>query len=180
MDFVVGTTFTLNLATGWNLVSLPRVGYGYKASTLGLNPGDMVSTWNSTTKTYKNHIVGVPLNDFVIAPSTGYWINVPNGTRTLTLQGGIPTTVQTRAITLPPGGGWALIGFVGLNTTRHANDIAAMFNVSVLSVSRWNNPPYHTFTNWITAIPTLNNFALVPGKGYWVLLSASGTMTYTP
>ncbi|MFH1580282.1 MAG: PKD domain-containing protein, partial [Thermoplasmatota archaeon] len=84
--------FTLDLVQGWNFVCVPLLGAGYKASTLGLNPGDTVSEWNPATKTYKSHIVGVPVNDFTIAPSTGYWINVPSGTRTLDLYGSIPGT----------------------------------------------------------------------------------------
>ena len=171
--------FTMNLVTGWNLVSLPLVGYGYKASTLGLNPGDVVSEWNSATKTYRNHIVGIPLNDFDIAPSTGYWIDVPSGTRTLTIYGTAPTASQSRTITVPAGGGWVTIGFVGWNTTRHASDVPGMYSVpgGITIVSYWN-PAKKEYSNWLSAIPTVNNFALIPGQGYEILCSASGTFSY--
>ena len=174
------TFFTISLATGWNFVSAPLVGYGYKASTLGLLPGDTVTQWNPATKVYQNHIVGLPVNDFNINPSTGYWINVPSGTRTLALYGTVTNATQTKTITVPATGGWAIIGFVGLNKTRHASDIPAMYSGgSVMTVSAWN-PVTKAYMSWLSIIPTVNNFLLVPGQAYWVLFSASGTLTYTP
>jgi len=181
MSFVVGTTFTLSLATGWNLVTVPRVGFGYMASTLGLNNGDTVSSWNSTTKTYKNYIVGVPVNNFPILPGVGYWISVPSGTRTLTLQGSIPTTTQYITVLVPEVGGWAMIGFNSLRTNMHAADIPAMFNIvdSITTVAK-HNPATKAYTSWLSIIPAINNFALVPGQAYWILASRSGTLTYDP
>jgi hypothetical protein len=181
MSFVVGTTFTMSLATGWNLVSVPRVGYGYKASTLGLTTGDIVSTWNSTTKTYKSYITGVPANDFDILPGIGYWINVPYGNRTLTLQGSIPTTTQHTDIQVPVGGGWAMIGFSSLKTTMKAADIPGMYNFAnnITTVAKYN-PATKSYTSWLSFVPTINNFALAPGQAYWILASGSGTLTYDP
>jgi hypothetical protein len=181
MQFVVGTTFTLNLLTGWNLVTVPRVGFGYKASTLGLTNGDTVSTWNPTTKTYKSYIVGVPVNDFNILPGTGYWINVPSGTRTLTLQGSIPTTTQYITVVVPSGGGWAMVGFNSLRTNMKAADVAAMYNIvdSLTTVAKWN-PATKTYTSWLSVIPAINNYALVPGQAYWILVGDSGTLAYEP
>jgi len=174
--------FALNLASGWNFVSAPLVGYGYKASTLGLMAGDTVARWNSVAKTYTSHIVGFPGNDFTILAGTGYWINVPSGTRTLTLYGVLPNTVQCTTITVPAGGGWAMIGFSSLNTTRHAADIPAMWSVvpnGITTVARWN-PATKSYTSWINIFPASNNFLLVPGQAYWILCGASGTLTYTP
>jgi hypothetical protein len=120
------------------------------------------------------------VNDFNINPSTGYWINVPSGTRTLALYGTVTNATQSKTITVPAAGGWAIIGFVGLNTTRHASDIPAMYSGgSVTTVSAWN-PVTKAYTSWLSIIPTVNNFQLVPGRAYWVLFSASGTLTYTP
>jgi hypothetical protein len=173
-------THTMNLVTGWNFVSLPLVGYGYKASTLGLNTGDTVTQWNPATKVYQNHIVGVPVNDFNILPSVGYWVNVPSGTRTLSLYGVEPNTVQSRAITLPAGGGWAIIGFASLKTTMKAANIPAMYaGGAVTTVAKWN-PVTKSYTSWLSVIPAVNNFALVPGDAYWILAGASGTLSYTP
>jgi hypothetical protein len=173
--------FALNLGTGWSFVSLPLVGYGYKASTLGLLAGDSVTQWNPATRTYQNHIVGIAVNDFTIAQSTGYWINVPSGTRTLTICGSVQTTNQSKTITVPTGGGWAIIGFAGLNVTRHARDIPAMYSIpgNITTVASYN-PVTKSYTSWVSVIPTVNNFLLVPGQAYWILVGASGTLAYTP
>ncbi|MFH1579864.1 MAG: PKD domain-containing protein [Thermoplasmatota archaeon] len=175
---VRGSHFILDLVQGWNLVSLPLIGYGYKASTLPLNPGDSVVRWNEHG--YQILIIGIPMTDFAIAPSTGYWINVPTGTRTLTLYGYIPNTTQSRDITVPAGGGWALIGFAGLNTSRHASDIPAMFNPGAITTVAKYNPVTRTYSSWLSVIPVVNDFVLVPGEGYWALCSASGTLSYSP
>jgi PKD repeat protein len=181
MSFVLGTTFSLSLATGWNLVTVPRIGFGYMASTLGLNTGDTVSTWNSTTKTYKSYIVGVPVNNFPILPGVGYWINVPAGTRTLTLQGSIATTTQYIQVLVPSGGGWAIVGFNTLRTNMKAADIAQMYNFenNITTVSKWN-PATKAYTSWLSIIPAVNNFALVPGQAYWILVLQSGVLAYEP
>jgi PKD repeat protein len=173
--------FSLGLVSGWNFVSAPRIGYGYKASTLGLLAGDTVAQWNSATRVYQSHIVGIPVNDFVIAPSTGYWINVPSGTRTLSIYGTVPTTTQSKTITVPAGGGWAIIGFAGLNMTRHARDIPAMYSIpgNITTVASYN-PVTKAYTSWLSIIPSVNNFLLVPGQAYWILVGASGTLTYIP
>jgi hypothetical protein len=172
--------YVLNLQTGWNLVTVPPTGFGYKASTLGLSPGDTVARWNSATKTYTSHIVGVPVNDFNILPGIGYWINVPTGTRTLYLQGTIPTAQQNVTITLPAGGGWAIIGFNSLKTTMKAADVRTMYTGgSVTTVAKYN-PVTKSYTSWLSTIPTINNFALVPGQAYWILATASGTLSYMP
>ncbi len=173
--------FILDLVTGWNFVSVPLVNHNYKASTLGLITGDTVTRWNPATMMYQNHIVGVPVNDFTIDPSNGYWINVPSGTRTLTLVGDMPIATQSRTITVPSGGGWAIVGFASFNTSMHARDIPGMYSVagSITTVASWN-PVTKTYTSWLSVIPTINNFALVPGHAYWTLCGASGTLTYTP
>ena len=181
---VTQLTFTRNLVTGWNFVSVPRIGFGYKASTLGLMAGDTVSRWNTLTKTYTSHIVGFPGNDFNILAGVGYWINVPSGTRTLILQGTIPQTTQYTTIlvpTGPPAGGWAMIGFSSLKTTWHAADVPAMYNIadSITTVARWN-PATKSYTSWVSLFPTSNNFLLVPGQAYWILCGSSGVLAYDP
>ena len=169
--------FILKLVTGWNWVSIPVVGSGFNASTLRLDPGDTVSKWDPITKTYKSYIVGVPVNDFTIAPGTGFWINVPSGTRAITLYGTVPTGTQQINITVP-GIGWACIGLLGFNTTRHASDLSKMYSGDIYQVVRWE-PVYRFYSSWIPIIPLVNDFLLVPGQAYW-LLCTSGTLTYTP
>jgi parallel beta-helix repeat protein len=180
-NFPPTTACRLTVVLGWNFVTIPLVDHGYKASTLGLDPGDIISMWDSTTQTYRNCIVGVPTNDFAIAPSTGYWINVPSGTRTLLLVGSLPTTTQQRYVDVPIGGGWTVTGFVGFNTTRHAADMSAMYSTpgGITIVASWN-PATKAYTTWLSIIPSVNNFLLVPGQAYWILCGTSGVLTYCP
>ncbi|MEM4276714.1 MAG: hypothetical protein QXQ13_04415 [Thermoplasmata archaeon] len=172
--------FVLQLKAGWNLVTVPPVGYGYKASTLGLNTGDTVARWDPATQKYdKTYIVNVTppsLTDFDILPSTGYWIYVAKDT-TLVLKGTIPTTQQSRTITVPSGGGWAIIGFNSLNTTWKASYIPGWYTDGAIStVAAYRNGKY---VQYVKGVPA-TDFTLVPGEGYWVFCQKSGTLTYMP
>jgi hypothetical protein len=172
--------FSVNLVAGYNLISLPMI-TTYKASTLGLDSGDTVSLYDSATQTYKNHIVGVPLNDFDIMPGMGFWVNV-GVAKTLTLYGTIltaPTAQQRIPITVPAGGGSAVIGMCSMNTGWHAADLAAMYSGStVFSVAKWNAAT-QSYTSYIIGVP-VNNFSLVPGEGYFINVNGSGMLTYNP
>jgi len=176
--------FNLALAVGWNFISLPLSGFGYKASTLGLATGDMISSWNSTTQSYDHtYIKGIspPSANFTIAPSTGYWIWVA-AAKTLHLYGSVPTTVQSKSFNLPTTGGWIAAGFLGVNAVYHASDIATMYSGSgAVTLVAYYEPAgrYHVC---IIAVPGPNNFLLVPGLGYWVWITAGpgGTLSYMP
>jgi PKD repeat protein len=169
--------FRLSLVAGWNMVSLPMT-TTLKASTLGLGPGGQVVQWDPATMTYKTFIVGLPLNDFNILPSSGYWVYSASAT-TLTLQGTTPTVEQTKSITVPAGGGWAIIGMCSMNTGWKAVNLASMYSgASMTTVVMWNSAT-QTYTTYIVGLP-LNNFSLVPGAGYWIYVNGSGTLTYNP
>jgi hypothetical protein len=180
--------FSLPLTVGWNLVTVPLVGFGYKASSLGLAFGDVVTSWNPATQSYDhNYIKGIspPTADFTIAPNTGYWIWVA-AAKTLSLQGVIPTSVQIYTFTVPATGGWIQIGFDSLKTTWKASDITGSGTLTgfytgppgkyITLVTKYTGASYISF---IRGTP-LNNFALVPGAGYWCWAEASGSITYMP
>ena len=176
---VHGAYFDINLTLGWNFVSVPLVGNSYMASTLGLKTDDMVSRWSTTAQNYdKNHIVGSARNDFAIEASTGYWVYAGSA-ETLRLFGNVPTTTQTRVITVPTAGGWVIIGFESLSTTRVAEDVGAMYTGgSVLSVVKYV-PSTGAYISHII-LSTRNNFQLGPGEAYWMWVTASGTLSYAP
>jgi ABC-type transport system substrate-binding protein/PKD repeat protein len=174
--------FVLNLASGWNFVSIPIVGGVYNASTLGLSTGDSVSGWNSATGMYdKNYFVGISplIMDFVLSPSTGYWIYA-GGPRTLHLYGDVPTTTQIRSITVPATGGWATVGFESLDTTMHASAIPSMYSGGSITTVVTYIQATGLYSTWFSVAPSVNNFLLVPGQSYWIWCSASGTLTYDP
>jgi hypothetical protein len=178
---VTAPGWDLPLVAGWNLMTVPQVGYGYKASTLGLLRSDVVSGWNSATGAYdKNFIVGIspPPLDFFILPGAGYWVYA-GGTETLHLQGTVPTTQQTITVNVVSGGGWAIIGLNSLKTTWKASNLPGMCTGGAISTVAAYDPVTMTYKSYIAGLP-FTDYTLVPGHAYWIYCSASLTMTYTP
>ncbi len=177
----VSTDFTLNLAAGWNLVTVPPTGFGYKASTLGLANGDLVSGFNPATGTYtQNFVVGSSPSfmDFAIAASTGYWIHT-NGVETLHLYGMYSSVAMSRSLSFPTGTGWAIIALNTDNTTWKASMIPGWYTgVAITMVAKYN-PAGGTYSTYIKGVPP-TDFTLTPGQAYWVYCTANGTLTYTP
>jgi ABC-type transport system substrate-binding protein/PKD repeat protein len=172
--------FELSLVAGWNFVTVPYVGYGYKASTIGLLPGDTISGYNPATKTYQTYIVGgPPPTDFTIAGSTGYWIHTSSA-ETLHLNGTISLTTQNRSITIPAGGGWFIAGFNTLKTTVKTSNVAAMYSGGSLLLIASYNATTRTFKTYIVGGPPPTDFSLVPGQAYWCYVSGSGWLSYLP
>jgi hypothetical protein len=174
--------FDLPLAVGWNFVAVPVVGFGYKASTIGLATGDMVVGWNTATQSYnQSYIVGISpiVANFAISESTGYWVWAAVA-KTLHLYGSVPTTLQIKVFTVPSNGGWVALGYESLITTWHASDIPAMYSgTGEITLVASYNAVTGTYVVFIVGTP-LNNFLLVPGQGCWVWATASGTLTYSP
>lgn len=174
--------FDLSLVKGWNFVCVPLVGWGYKASTLGLKTGDAVIGWNPATQSYdRNYIVGVSPStaDFTINPSEGYWVYA-TGPETASLNGMVPNTTQTRTISLPSGGGCAIIGFQSLRTDMRASDVVSMYSDpdAVVMVAGLDAAT-GTYKSYYRGVPG-TDFALAPGQAYWIWCTASGVLSYTP
>jgi len=176
-------TFSLSLVSGWNLVTVPLLNYGYKASTLGLATNDIVVSWNPTTQTYdKTFVVGVSpsFKDFAIVDSTGYWVYV-SSSKSLTLRGALPSSTQYRYIDLPDGAtsGWAIVAFNSLSTTRHASDIDGWFSPGAVTQVVMFNATTKQYKTYNPLLP-FTDFLLVPGQGYWILVDSSGMLAYEP
>jgi hypothetical protein len=172
---------TVALVQGWNFVCVPCVGYGYKASTLGLRTNDIVAGWNPATQAYdKTYVVNVslPFKDFNIEANTGYWI-LATAPETLNLIGSFPGGTQSRSITVPGAGSWAVVGFNTLRTDMKASDIVANYTGgSVTQVVSYNA----TTGQYKTYNPLLpfTNYYLAPGQAYWIMVTATGTLAYSP
>jgi PKD repeat protein len=173
-----GAYFDLDLVTGWNFVTVPPMNYGYTASMLG-GTVDQVAKWDPVAPGYVIWWSMFPTkNNFAIEGSTGYWV-LATAPGTVRLFGDMPTTSQTRTITVPTGGAWVMIGFNSLRTDWTATSVVGMYTGgTVQQVAKWN--PVAGYTIWWDMFPTKNNFALVPGQSYWILVTASGQLTYTP
>ncbi len=172
--------YNIALGKGWNFISLFLDGKTYKASTLGLMRGDKIVGWNSSRGSYdQQFIIGISpaSQDFDLSASTGYWVYA-SAPETLVLNGTVPTTKHTKTVTVPTGGYWAAIGFESLNSTRKASDIPAMFSVNrgITSVVSYN-PSTGKYSTYIVGVPQ-TDFRIVPGKGYWCWVVASGVLTY--
>ncbi|MEM0343655.1 MAG: sialidase family protein [Thermoplasmata archaeon] len=174
--------FSLPIARGWNLVTIPTQGYSYNASTLGLMKYDVVVEWNSTEQRYgKTYIVGVsPAScDFVIEDSTAYWIYA-GAHEKIKLKGAVPSAQQTKLLSVPQGGGWVLIGLESLNIMRNASDIVSMIDApqGATSVASYDALT-GSYNVYVAGVPK-TDYLLVPGKGCWVFVGSSGTLVYTP
>ncbi len=176
-------TFPLTLAAAWNLVSVPVVGWGYKASTLPLAKGDVVIRCNELP--YHVFIVGITdfKYDFPIRPGEAYWIWTA-AAKTLHLYGTVPTTVQTINVTINSsgGGGWFAFGLASLKTWR-AHDIAAMYSGPgrILMVAIYWPFPWGIYKTWLSGLPSLNDLSIHPGLGILIYVTETGgKLTYMP
>jgi hypothetical protein len=175
-------TFTLVLTKGWNFVTVPGVGFGYSARTLGLAKFDTIASWDPATQGYpKTYVVGVtpPGGDFPILPNTGYWINAGPATETIVLNGTIPIGPQTRTVTIPGGTGWINLAFNTMNATWKASNITTMFSGATITAIAWYNSVSKQYKTYVPGVPP-SDYTLIPGVAYWVSVNGGGTFTYTP
>jgi hypothetical protein len=49
-----------------------------------------------------------------------------------------------------------------------------------ITMVSWFNQTTKAYKTWLSAVPTLNNFYLIPGMAYWCWVSTSGTLSYVP
>jgi len=176
---VIPASFSLALVPGWNLVCNPFINSSINASTLGLGPGDMVVGYNPVMQVYDQaYFVEFGEADFIIEESTGYWV-YSSMARTLAFQGALPSAPQSRVIDVPYGGGWVLLGFIGLDATRWASDIVGMFSGTIDLVVEWN-ASVQEYTNTYFAAWGGGDFQMSPGMAYWVYFPEDGILTYTP
>jgi hypothetical protein len=182
----VSVSATMNLPTGmqislgWNFVSIPVVGDN-RASTLGLLMGDTVVGWNPATQSYdETFIIGITPQsmDFDLEASEGYWVYA-SGARTLIVSGSPPTDHQSRIVNVPSSGGWVAIGITSQTAGFTAGDLASMFSGGrVIIVVGWMASK-QTYYSHVIGFP-MNDFALLPGQGYWMYVTGPGVLSYNP
>jgi peptidoglycan/xylan/chitin deacetylase (PgdA/CDA1 family) len=155
------TTVTLNLKTGWNLITLPlqptnptsSQQISYTAETFGAFSGaDAVTQWQNLSQKYISHITGVPLNDFPITAGMGFFAHL-NAAKSLTITG---TSIS---ITPQLSSGWNLFGWTS-NTSTTADALGnSIGNLDVVSTFDSANQQWKSH---IIGLP-LNNFTINPG-----------------
>jgi hypothetical protein len=174
-------SFELSLVPGWNVISLPLIGTGAMASTLGLSYGDFViGRFNTTTQVHDEfYAVGMSpaFKDFPLRPGLGYYVHV-RAAEVLSITGWVPTTRQSIDIVVPPYGGWALLGFASLKP-RHASEVPGTLTGGRADIVIGFTEAYQVYHSYVPVLP-FTDFVIYPGHGFWVHLNASATWAYDP
>ena len=172
--------FCLSLVQGWNFASLPIVGLNYKASTLGLQTGDVVAGYSSVTQTYnRSYTVGMSpsFKDFSIIQGEGYWVYSVSA-NTLYLTGSVPNGTQTRQVNVPENGGGIILSLTSYKTNYKASNVPGWYTGGSIQAVVAFDAVTQTYRSWSPGSPSFKDFNLVPGKACWIFCSASGTLTY--
>jgi len=165
MATVTNLSATVSLKPGWNLITLPiqpvdasNLPINYTAETFGkLIGADVVTNWANISQTYNNHIIGLPLNNFNLTNSLGFFAHIATSS-TVNLTGTAFSSVVPTVVT-----GWNLLGWNNPVTTN-ANSLG--LSVAGDVVSRFDST-LQQWVNHIVGLP-LNNFNVIQGDGVFV------------
>ena len=161
-------TFTLNLAPGWNLVSITGIPKTPEPAVIAADHPNLVLpfySWDSTEYSYQ------PVTELVVGQ--GYWL-LSTGPAITQLE--IPL-IQVNSYQRYISPGWSLVG--GLTQPIDFTDTASVSDQpigdpSVRSI--WRNSLY----NWQPSFYAYDRSSrLEPGKGYWVLSLNDCQLTVT-
>jgi len=165
---------TIDLYTGWNLISLPLVPEETSIAFV-LSPinGNYSIIWeynaSDTSDHWKKYDPGVPFgNDLTnMEPGNGYWILMTSD-NTLPISG---TVLESPDIVLKTG--WNLIGSNSLDSQPVAEALSSISgNYSIV----WTYNTSDTADHWKKYDPSVsfgNDLTIVePGKGYWIMMTS--------
>jgi hypothetical protein len=151
------TQATINLNSGWNLISLPLIpdaGNGTVSVLFSGKPVDAIWGYSG----------GAPVNPTVMVDGQGYWVHM-TAASTISYHGKVnPVPPQT-----PPyytvAAGWNLIGF----KSTCARTASAYLAGAPSWVRIWG------FANnaWV---PVQSGDMMQPGLGYWLAATGAGTI----
>ena len=165
---------TLNLYTGWNLISLPLIPEDTSITSL-LSPinGNYSIVWaynaSDTADHWKKYDPGAPFgNDLTtMEPGKGYWIMMTSND-TLFVTGDVPgsTDIILKA-------GWNLIGYNSLVGQPIENALASVSsNYSIVWAYNASDTADH-WKKYDPGAPFGNDLAnLESGSGYWIMMTS--------
>ncbi|MCD4811279.1 right-handed parallel beta-helix repeat-containing protein [bacterium] len=169
---------TLNLYTGWNLISLPLIPEDTSITSL-LSPinGNYSIVWeynaSDTSDHWKKYDPGVPFgNDLInMEPGKGYWIMMTSDD-TLPISGTAPESTDIDLKT-----SWNLVGFNSLDSQPIAEALSPINgNYSIV----WAYDASDTADHWKKydpGVPFGNDLINVePGRGYWIMMTSEGIL----
>ena len=165
---------TLNLYTGWNLISLPLMPENTGiASVLSPINGNYSIIWeynaSDTSDQWKKYDPSAPFgNDLTnMEPGKGYWIMMTSGD-TLPISGTMP---ESNDIVLKAD--WNLIGYNSLGSQPVAD---ALSSISSNYTIVWAYDASDTTDHWKKydpGAPFGNDLNIIePGKGYWIMMTS--------
>ena len=165
---------TLNLYTGWNLISLPLMPEDTSITSL-LSPisGNYSIVWeynaSDTSDHWKKYDPGVPFeNDLInMEPGKGYWILMTSD-NTLSISGTVPESTDIILKT-----GWNLIGYNFLDSQPIAEALSSINgNYSIVLAYNASDTADH-WKKYDPSVPFENDLTIVePGKGYWIMMTS--------
>jgi archaellum component FlaG (FlaF/FlaG flagellin family) len=163
------TSHTIQLHTGWNLISLPLMPADTDVlDVMNSVAGNWNSVWSYEAGNWKRYDLTGPdfLNDLTtIEPGKGYWIDMKSEDA-LSVSGS-----ESTAKSISFSASWNLVGYNSLNS---------MPTTSVMSSvdGNWNSVWSYENGNWkrydLTGPDFLNDLiTMEPGKGYWIDMKSS-------
>jgi methanogen extracellular protein (TIGR04279 family) len=176
-SFIVSSTYTYNLVSGWNLISVPLIAQNtsvtsfFPAIVLN-NDVQAVWGWNDTAQSWMYYSPDPyywfadnfqPINN--IEPGMAYWVQM-NNSASFNISGVIPSSAPESPVSMVSG--WNFVGPTGLSQQTPLS-----IYPSAVAVWGWNDTaqnwmynstdPYYWFEDNFPAITSIN-----PGAGYWV------------
>ncbi|MCE8425608.1 MAG: hypothetical protein J5U17_07515 [Candidatus Methanoperedens sp.] len=191
---VSGTTYSISLSSGWNLISIPlnlstwilgdESAVGNPLNVTPVNCLSSIYRFNSTSKLFEksDHITNWgwwpaagPVKFTELEPGRGYWV-MANIDCDLTLTGIAPSDLD---IPLEPG--WNLIGWYSMKESVlgqesvEGNPLNVTPSNSLTSIYRFNSTSklfeksdHIADWGWWPAAGPVKFTELEPGRGYWV------------
>jgi len=164
---------TLNLYTGWNLISLPLMPDDSNIKSV-LSPisGNYSIVWaynaSNSADHWKKYDPATPFgNDLItMEPGNGYWIMMTSDD-TLNIGGTMPEPTDIEL-----WGGWNLIGYNSLNPQTITDALSSINgNYSIIWAYNASDSTDH-WKKYDPNAPFGNDLAnMEPGKGYWIMMT---------
>ncbi len=158
----VSRNITINLAPGWNLISIPVNNVTLHASDLVSNASlgvDMVAIYNNTTGAYTTYYTGTAAwKNAQMTPDRGYYIHSTKSSSFNVT--GVPLLPHYINIYR----GWNMVGWSSPSNIKAS---VIMGQVSLSMVSRYNTSTGGYQTYYVGASAS-KNFTLTGGEGYFL------------
>ncbi|MCD4811280.1 PKD domain-containing protein [bacterium] len=175
---VVLIDITIDLYTGWNLISLPLMPEETSIAFV-LSPinGNYSIIWeynaSDTFDHWKKYDPGVPFgNDLTnMEPGKGYWIMMTSDD-TLPISGTVPESTD---IDLKIN--WNLVGFNSLDSKAIAEALSSINeNYSIVWAYNTSDTADH-WKKYDPGVPFGNDLInMEPGSGYWIMMTSDGIL----